>query len=40
MPRTSLTRRERMGLAAAALGAILSGAVRALTAWMLNQISG
>lgn len=40
MSRTRLTRRERMALAAAGLGAVVSGAIRALTTWMLNQISG
>ncbi|MFD9590661.1 hypothetical protein ACFWBM_38920 [Streptomyces sp. NPDC059980] len=39
MSRTRLTRRERMALVAAALGAVVSGAIRALTAWLLNQIA-
>ncbi|MCX4826091.1 hypothetical protein OG883_41210 [Streptomyces sp. NBC_01142] len=40
MPRTRLTRRERLALAAAALGAVVSDAIRALIAWLLNQILG
>ncbi|MFD9441895.1 hypothetical protein ACFWBR_27595 [Streptomyces sp. NPDC060006] len=40
MSRTRLTRRERMALSAAALGGAVSGTLRALTAWLLNHISG
>ncbi|MEU9413305.1 hypothetical protein AB0E08_47505 [Streptomyces sp. NPDC048281] len=38
MPKDRLTRNERMALATASLGAAVSGAVRALTDWLLKQI--
>ncbi|WP_369264993.1 hypothetical protein [Streptomyces sp. R35] len=40
MSRIRPTRSEQMALATAALGAVVSGAVRSLTAWLLNQIFG
>ncbi|MET8481816.1 hypothetical protein ABZV68_32270 [Streptomyces clavifer] len=39
MPRTPMTRPERLALACAALTGTVSGAVRAITAWLLNQIT-
>jgi hypothetical protein len=36
-PTTSLTRAERLGLAAAALRGVLAGTARAVTTWLLDQ---
>jgi hypothetical protein len=36
-PGPSLTRAERLWLAAAALRGVLAGAARAVTAWLLEQ---
>jgi len=36
-PTTSLTRAERLGLAAAALRGGLAGTTRAVTTWLLDQ---
>ena len=36
-PEPGLTRAERLWLAAAALRGVLSGAARAITAWLLEQ---
>jgi hypothetical protein len=36
-PDPSLTRAERLGLAAAALRGVLAGAIRAVTTWLLDQ---
>ncbi|MET7457452.1 hypothetical protein ABZT03_37450 [Streptomyces sp. NPDC005574] len=37
MSRTPLTRRERLALARAALSGAVSGVLRAITAWLLND---
>ncbi|MDH2388574.1 hypothetical protein QCN29_07205 [Streptomyces sp. HNM0663] len=39
MPTRNLTRRERLAISCAVLGGILSGTARALTAWLLEQLS-
>lgn len=39
MPRTRLTRRERLTLAGAALGSAVSGTVRAVMAWLLEHLN-
>jgi hypothetical protein len=39
MPCNLLTRRERLALARAVLGALLSGAARAATTWLLDQFA-
>ncbi|MGW2610152.1 hypothetical protein ACWC4A_38120 [Streptomyces mirabilis] len=39
MSRTRLTRRERLVLASATLGGVVSGTVRATVTWLLNQLT-
>ncbi|MET9818160.1 MULTISPECIES: hypothetical protein [unclassified Streptomyces] len=39
MPTRSLTRRERLAIICTVLGSVLSGTARALTAWILDQLS-
>ncbi|MEW2306445.1 hypothetical protein AB0958_41965 [Streptomyces sp. NPDC006655] len=39
MPAHSLTRRERLTVIRAVLGAVVSGTVRALTTWLLDRLS-
>lgn len=39
MSRTRLTHRKRLVLARIAVGALLSGAARAVVAWLLDQLA-
>ncbi|MGX4690731.1 hypothetical protein [Streptomyces sp. JNUCC 63] len=39
MPRTRLTRRERLALARAVLRGAVSGTVRAVITWLLDQLT-
>ncbi|WP_279345106.1 hypothetical protein [Streptomyces sp. HP-A2021] len=38
MPRKQLTHRERLALICAALGGLVSGAARAVAAWLLDRL--
>ncbi|MER5758907.1 hypothetical protein [Streptomyces sp. NPDC002082] len=39
MPTRKITRRERLAIIRTVLGSVLSGTARALTTWILDQLS-